>query len=230
MVPSGVSRESIEGRLRARPLPDTGGVFAAGLHELALPGGRRALVSVPKAREEGPAGLVLMLHGAGADAEQSIDIAGDQAARRGVVVVAPESQSSTWDLLLEGPGPDVQAIDDALAQVFPRCAVGAHRVAIGGFSDGASYALSLGMANGDLFSWVLAFSPGFMAPPMLIGLPAIFVSHGTNDRVLAIQRTSRRIVAQLEEVGYPLTYQEFSGGHTVPRDIVASALDHLLRT
>jgi phospholipase/carboxylesterase len=28
----------------------------------------------------------------------------------------------------------------------------------------ASYALSLGIANGNLFSHVLAFSPGFLAP------------------------------------------------------------------
>jgi predicted esterase len=33
-----------------------------------------------------------------------------------------------------------------------------------GFSDGASYALSLGLSNGDLFSHILAFSPGFMRP------------------------------------------------------------------
>jgi phospholipase/carboxylesterase len=171
-----------------------------------------------------------MLHGAGGDAEQSIDLVGDEAARRGVVVVAPQSRSSTWDLLGGGLGPDVQAIDDALAQVLPRCPVDGDRMGIGGFSDGASYALSLGMANGDLFSWVLAFSPGFTAPPMLVGRPAVFVSHGVKDRVLPIGRTSRRIVAQLEEADYPVTYQEFPGGHTVPREIVASGMDRLLGT
>ena len=71
MVVSGASRESIEGRLRARPLPDIRAFFAAGLHELALPGGRRALVSVPQAPDGAPAGLLVMLHGAGADAVPS---------------------------------------------------------------------------------------------------------------------------------------------------------------
>jgi len=33
-----------------------------------------------------------------------------------------------------------------------------------GFSDGASYALSVGITNGDLFTHVIAFSPGFVAP------------------------------------------------------------------
>jgi predicted esterase len=34
-------------------------------------------------------------------------------------------------------------------------------LAVSGFSDGASYALSIGPANGDLFTHVMAFSPGF---------------------------------------------------------------------
>jgi predicted esterase len=92
-------------------------------------------------------------------------------------------------------------------------------VAMGGYSDGASYALSLGIANGDLFTHVLAFSPGFMAPPAQVGSPRIFVSHGTHDRWLPIQRCSRRIVPQLERAGYEVRYQEFSGGHVVPPEI-----------
>jgi phospholipase/carboxylesterase len=35
-------------------------------------------------------------------------------------------------------------------------------VALGGFSDGASYALSLDLTNGDLFASLIAFSPGFI--------------------------------------------------------------------
>ncbi len=228
--PGASLREPIEGRLRARPLSDTTAVLTVGVHELPIPGESRALLAVPEARDGAPAPLMVMLHGAGADARQSIDLVGDEAGRRGVVIMAPESQSSTWDLLVQSLGPDVEAIDDALAQVFPRCAVDPGRVAIGGFSDGASYALSLGMANGDLFSWVLAFSPGFMAPPILVGRPAVFVSHGKDDRILPIGPTSRRIVRELEAAGYPVAYQEFSGGHMVPREIVASALDALLGT
>ena len=45
----------------------------------------------------------------------------------------------------------------------------------------ASYALSLGIANGNLFSHVLAFSLGFLAPASQTGSPRIFVSHGTQD-------------------------------------------------
>jgi phospholipase/carboxylesterase len=63
-----------------------------------------------------------------------------------------------------------------------------------GFSDGASYALSLGLTNGDLFRHVIAFSPGFMAPAARRGEPPVFVSHITRDGVLPIGVTSHRIV------------------------------------
>jgi phospholipase/carboxylesterase len=81
------------------------------------------------------------------------------------------------------------------------------RLAIGGFSDGASYALSLGISNGDLFTHVLAFSPGFMAPAGRTGSPHIFVSHG----VLPIDRCSRKIVPDLERGGCNVLYWEFDG-------------------
>ncbi|MGZ4788523.1 MAG: hypothetical protein ACXVZX_08375 [Terriglobales bacterium] len=47
------------------------------------------------------------------------------------------------------------------------------RIAIGGFSDGASYALTIGITNGRLFTHIVAFSPGFMQPPYMEDAPHI---------------------------------------------------------
>jgi phospholipase/carboxylesterase len=93
-----------------------------------------------------------------------------------------------------------------------------------GFSDGASYALSLGPTNGDLFTRVIAFSPGFASPGARRGMPPVFVSHGTRDGVPPIERCSRRIVPRLEREGYEVRYREFDGPHTVPRSIAREAL------
>jgi predicted esterase len=41
--------------------------------------------------------------------------------------------------------PDVALIDQALSEIFNRYMVDASRLALGGFSDGASYALALGL-------------------------------------------------------------------------------------
>jgi len=91
-----------------------------------------------------------------------------------------------------------------------------NHIAIAGFSDGASYALSVGVTNGDLFSHILAFSPGFIAPADQVGQPRCFISHGKSDTVLPIERCSRRIVLGLQQSGYDVLYREFEGAHTVP--------------
>jgi hypothetical protein len=86
----------------------------------------------------------------------------------------------------------------------------------------ASYALSLGLTNGELFSHVIAFSPGFMAPLRPRGTPKIYISHGVEDEVLPIDPCSRQIEGKLRAAGYDLDYREFGGGHVVP-DAIATA-------
>jgi phospholipase/carboxylesterase len=190
---------------------------------------RDALLYVPAGYDPArPAPLVLSLHGAGGNAEGSLYPLRDLADRAGLIVLAPASRGRTWDVLLGGFGPDVAFLDRALETAFRRCAVDPRLLAIAGFSDGASYALSLGLTNGDHFPHVLAFSPGFAAPGDPVGRPRIFVSHGTRDDVLPIDRCSRRIVPMLERAGYPVRYREFDGGHSVPPEIAREALDWYL--
>jgi phospholipase/carboxylesterase len=159
------------------------------------------------------------LHGAGGDARSGISDVLDLADEAGLILLAPESRGRSWDVLVGGYGPDVVFIDRSLGQTFDRLAVDAEKVAVVGFSDGASYALSLGPTNGDLFTRVIAFSPGFASPGARRGMPPVFVSHGTRDGVSPIERCSRRIVPRLEREGYEVRYREFDGPHTVSRSI-----------
>jgi len=176
-------------------------------------------------RMETPAPLVLLLHGAGEDARDGLAQMRGQADEAGLILLAPRSRGPTWDLIPNRGryGPDLAAIDRALEDAFSRCAVDPARVGVGGYSDGASYALSLGLANGDLFSYVLAFSAGFLAPTGQRGSPRIFVSHGTRDGWLPIDSCSRRIVPRLERAGYEVRYLEFEGAHVVPPAIAREA-------
>jgi phospholipase/carboxylesterase len=197
-----------------------------GLQPLGLNVGRDGLLYVPAGhRSDFPAPLALLLHGAGGNAQQGVDLLRPLADAAGLIVLAPQSRRQTWDVLVREYGPDVEFIDRALARTFARYAVDPARVAVGGFSDGASYALSLGIINGDLFTHVMAFSPGFMAPTRYEGAPRVFISHGRHDTVLPIDACSRRIVPQLEQAGYDLVYREFDGGHTVPGEIAREALE-----
>ncbi len=178
---------------------------------------------------ERPASLVLLLHGAGEDARDGLALLRGQADGAGLILLALSSRGPTWDLILGRGryGRDVAAIDEALTQTFSSYAVDPDRVAVGGYSDGASYAISLGISNGDLFGHVLAFSPGFMAPAGRVSSPRFFVSHGTRDRWLPIDRTSRRLVPELEGAGYEVRYREFDGPHVVPPGIAQEAVDWL---
>ena len=216
-----------QGRLVVEPRPpvEAGG---SGVHRITAAGGRDALVHVPPAVGESPAPVAVMLHGAGGRAEHGIELLGALPDERGFIVVAPQSRASTWDVIVDGYGPDVAALDAVLGQVFDRWAVDPQRLAIGGFSDGASYGLSLGITNGLLFSHVLAFSPGFSAPGGREGQPAVYISHGTRDAVLPIANCSRRIVPALERAGYDVLYHEFEGPHTVPPEIAREAVERFL--
>lgn len=212
------------GRLAARPGPP-GEAGLPGLHPLGLSDRRDGLIVVPDTyRADAPAPLVLMLHGAGSDARSGLRPLQDLANEAGLILLAPDSRGRTWDVAIGGYGPDVAFINRALEQTFARYAVDPARIAIEGFSDGASYAISLGITNGDLFTNVMAFSPGFSWPGDEVGKPRLFVSHGVHDGVLPIDQCSRRIVPRLRRAGYNVDYREFDGGHAYPPEIVQEAL------
>src|SRR5215211_6201497 len=217
-----------EGRLLARPAQPTETV-SPGLHPLGLDRDRDAPLYVPTGYQpDQPAPFALSLHGAGGNETSGLYPLRDLADEAGLILLSPASRQSTWDVIRGGYGPDVAFIDRALVAAFARCAVDSKLLAVTGFSDGASYALSLGITNGDVFRHVMAFSPGFMAPADQRGEPRIFISHGKGDQVLAIDRTSRRIAPQLARAGYDVQYYEFDGPHTVPPEIARQALDWFL--
>jgi predicted esterase len=170
-----------------------------------------------------------MLHGAGGQAAHALSLLRSYADAHNIILLAPASRGATWDIIAaDSFGPDCIFIDQALELVFKGYAIDPARIAIGGFSDGASYALCLGLGNGDLFTHIIAFSPGFAHARMLPGKPGIFISHGDQDTVLPVDPCSRRLVPRLERLGYAVQYNEFPGGHEVPADISAAAVRWLL--
>jgi phospholipase/carboxylesterase len=204
--------------------------IAPGLHKLGLGEDRDGVLYVPKSYQpDKPMPLAIMLHGAGNRA-QGMEYTHALGEEFGVILLVPDSRNPrTWDALLGAFGSDVQFIDAALAYTFARCAIDTKRLAVGGFSDGASYALSLGLGNGDVFSRIIAFSPGFIPPVTMRGKPRVFVSHGTQDQVLPIDDTSRRIVPGLKARGYDVTYREFEGPHRVPPTIARDGFEWFVR-
>ncbi len=218
------------GRLTSRPRPPASGSAPTGLVPLHLSGSDRdgVLYVPPSYRPDSPAPLVLTLHGATGSGRRGLRRLQPLADAAGLILLSPDSRGTTWDVAMTGTfGPDAEFVDRALDLVFARYAVDPTRLVAEGFSDGASYALSLGLINGDLFTHVIAFSPGFVTEGSRRGKPRLFVSHGVHDPVLPIDRCSRRIVRDLRGDDYDVRYTEFDGGHAVPTEIARGALDWL---
>lgn len=215
-------------RLTARPGTPTE-IPTLGLSPLGIGGQRDGLLYVPESYfPDTPAPLFVALHGAGG-AGSSWASYYALAEARGMILLTPDSRSSTWDVLLSGLGPDVAFLDLALQHTFDRYRIDPTRLALGGFSDGASYTFSVGLSNGDLFSHLVAYSPGFVAAfDPIVGKPTVYVSHGTNDSILPVSTTRDLIVPTLTNAGYAVTYEEFDGSHEVPSEISESSLDWFL--
>jgi predicted esterase len=218
---------SRHGRLSVRPSPPVLLSGRTGLLQHDGPTGELLAVTyVPAPADGQPYRLVLLLHGAGGAPRQALDLLLPVADQHRFLLTAPKSSASSWDLIIDGYGPDVRRIDRVLEEIFDTYPV--EHLTIGGFSDGASYALCLGLTNGDLFDSVLAFSPGFAAPLVSHGQPRVFISHGTDDPVLPVDRCSRRLVPRLRTLGYNVIYDEFPGGHEVPEPVAQGATRWLL--
>ena len=217
------ARQATDGRLTARPRANPGS-SARTDRKLGLDSTRDAILQLPSKPSSVPLPLFVLLHGAGGSAEGILRRLGSAPDEAGVAVLAPESRGASWDAIRDSFGPDVMFVNRALERVFDTVAVDPTRVAVGGFSDGATYALALGLINGDLFRRVVAFSPGFVIDGVRHGHPQFFISHGTADPILPIDSCSRPIVSGLRKRGYEVTFREFDGGHEVPAAIAREGM------
>lgn len=193
--------------------PDRDGFFY-------VPKGYQAAVATP---------LIIMLHGAG-NTSASTAYAFPLADEFGIILLAPDSRDDrTWDGILRNWGPDLDFIARALRLAYAHYNVDKTRLGIAGFSDGASYALSLGISYGDQFGKIISMSPGVMQPIESHGKPRIFISHGTADQVMPIDDTSRKFVPKLKSLGYDVTYREYDGRHTPSAPIVREAFEWFVK-
>ena len=216
-----------DGRITARPHGRAKSSVDVALGKpisLGLDRERDAVLYVPKSAANAPLPLLMFLHGATQSADDMawyLDSAPDET---GVAILAPNSRETTWDAINGSFGPDVQFLNRALERVFEMVNVDAARLAIGGFSDGATYAISLGLINGDLFKRVLGCSPGFLIDGATRGKPSFFISHGTQDHILPIDRCGRQVANDLKDRAYDVTFREFNGRHEIPGDVMRDGL------
>lgn len=180
--------------------------------------------------------VALVLHGAGQYGAYIAVPLQRYADEWGVVLVAPDASSRTWDWLdvlrQQGAirskrtfGRDLKRIDTALQEAFAVVPVDRQHLSIIGFSDGATYGLDVGIRNPELFGQIIALSPGDL-PEVARGPGAkIFVAHGDEDPVLPVKQTVEKTIPKLRRRGFDVVYHEFHGGHVMAEAALRHAFD-----
>ena len=190
---------------------------------------KTALVYRP-AQVSGPSAVIILLHGAGGRADHFLMEFTRFADERGVLLLALQSEAGSWPRRPQevSRGPDAANFNAALAALTARAPVDSARVVLLGFSDGASHALSFGLARPKTFRAILAMSPGYaFAPRRPDPTQPIFIAHGRRDRVLPAANV-REMIKGLEGVGYRPEVRWFNGGHRIDPNLLREALDFAL--
>ena len=227
--PLGLLDPALLGRLTFAVADPSLPPLPCGRHRLGIDAERDAVLFVPTGlvdRERVP--LFVMFHGAGGFPEKVLPSLEAQAERDKFLVLAPHSTYPTWDIVIGGCGPDLERLGRALSAVCARYRIERGHLAFAGFSDGASYALSMGITNGDIVSHVIAFSGGFMSIFHQEGSPKVFIAHGLVDEQLPVETSGRANAAKLEAAGYDVTYVEFNGPHAIQPAVVELAVGFFL--
>ena len=175
-----------------------------------------------------PTPLMVLFHGGGGSAAKIAPMMDEHACAQRFLLLVPQSLFPTWDIVIAGNGPDRQRLDEALAEVASRFLLDPSRIAFAGHSDGGSYALSLGLTNGDIATHLIVSSAGFMSVQMQTGAPRIFLSHGTHDAQIPIARSGHAHTAALRSAGYDVTFVEYDGGHAYRPAVVSAAVAFFL--
>ena len=185
--------------------------------------------------------LVVMLHGFGANMYDLANLAGpiDQ---EGYVYAFPNAPyradfgMGQYGYSWRSDRPNVQpppegapGVDEMLAvlieDVVELSGADQGRIVLGGFSQGGNLSLTYGLPRPDMFPGLADLSGPFRGTPDASTLPQsrdqrIFIAHGRQDQVVAIDAGGRAAKAFLEEHGYSPVYREYDMAHEINHGVI----------
>ncbi len=197
--------------------------------------GSKAYLMTPETLDPGRAyPLVTVLHGAGRQDELLVRAYADEPERRQALFLVVRSCQPTWDLIAGGDGEDLEFLAYAYDGIYGRYRVDPARQALVGYSDGATYALAVGLSNPRVFAAVMAWAAGFLAIDTANlapddPKPRVLLEYGTQDQLFPFDRVALPMRQALEGLGYTVTFRADEGGiHWPSPGFQPAALDWFL--
>jgi phospholipase/carboxylesterase len=176
-----------------------------------------------------PAGLLVLLHGRGADERDLFPLLDELDPQRRLLGVTPRGPlalppgGAHWYAFQEVGYPDPATFFEtyaALTEWLDGLGFDPERTVLGGFSQGAVMTYALGLGSGRprpaalvALSGFMPTVPGFeldLGPP----LPPVAIGHGTYDPVISVE-FGRRARELLEAAGGEVLYREYPLPHAV---------------
>lgn len=195
-------------------------------------GAHRAVLLVPDEIDAGTRyPLFTVLHGAGRQDETLAKLFRDEPDARQALFLIPRSIAPTWDLIAGDGRPDLDFLEFAYDLIYRRYPIDPAAQILLGYSDGASYGLSVGLSNPRIFSCVLGWAAGFnVIDPTSIApsdpKPRILLEYGTHDQVFPFESVALPMRDELGSLGYDVTFLVDENGKHWPRgDFHTDALD-----
>lgn len=166
--------------------------------------------------------LIMVLHGAGRQDEMLCKAYRGEAAARDALFLVPRSTDVTWDMISGGNRTDLDFLEQVVAGIYQRLPVDPERQALIGYSDGASYALAIGLSNPRRFQAIMGWAAGFVAIDPRWSAPddpkpRILLQHGTHDVVFPFETVCEPNVETLRGMGYEVDLRVEQGGIHWPK-------------
>ncbi|MCW7491595.1 esterase [Leptospira sp. 2 VSF19] len=204
------------------------------------------LIRKPKVSLEKPP-LLLLLHGVGSNEEDLFSLSNflpDSflvVSLRGPLKLGPGS-FGWYEVLFTTGQPKINLEQEAesrklLLQFLEYLKINYQfdesNVWIGGFSQGAIMSYSIGLLHPEKVKGIIALSGRLLEENKIqvkvsekILDKKIFISHGTNDRVLSVEY-ARSVKGYLESIGLHPHYQEYEEGHSINREMLKDLIQWL---
>jgi predicted esterase len=181
--------------------------------------------------------LFTVLHGAGRQDAALAKGYRHEPARRQALFLIPRSVEPTWDLIAGSERRDLDFLEYAYDLIYRRYPIDPLQQGLIGYSDGASYALSVGLCNASMFRALMVWAAGFLVldPPTAEAFrrsspsgarPRVYLEYGTHDELFDFQQVALPMRENLEKAGLDVTFSVDEGGRHWPSgDFHREALD-----